>query len=236
MIFSTKSLTDSEKEICLNTVSSRAIFAMVGDAIMRKQSLSVVRMGDGEKRILEADPAQPFTEFNSTHDEWNTRLGIAEMPVGDLQKNIIEAGNTCTHFAPSISGISMPKYFLYDFFQPRDRYFDNFFVNDWTKDMIRMLFEASGGVFIIHREYQKIIQNFQANYSFTKEVTFDGCTKDNWTDNQAAIEAASESSAQLILFSAGPGGKIIGPRIAQAENKIVIDVGNTLLPWSEKKV
>ena len=37
---------------------------------------------------------------------------------------------------------------------------------------------------------------------------------------------------QLVLYSGGPGGKIIGPKIAKAKNKIVLDVGNTLLPWS----
>lgn len=235
MIFSIKELSDLEKEICSKTISSKAIYALVGDAILKRQSMSVVRMGDGERKILDADPTQPFLAFEATHEGWNRRLGIEEEPVDLLQREILEAGNECTYFAPSISGISYQEYFLYQYFKPRSMYIDNFFVNDWTPEMVQTLFEASDGVCIFHRDYRQIIQNFQTNYHFTKEISFDGYTKDSWKDNGTAIEAAIRSSAQLVLYSGGPGGKIIGPRIAQAANKVVLDIGNTLLPWSEKR-
>lgn len=233
MIFSIKSLSQDETDICLKTLSPKAIYALVGSAIVKQQSLSIVRMGDGEHRILDADPTKPFTEFEATHLGWNKRLGIEDAPVDRLRELILEAGNSCTYFAPSVSGISLPRYALHTFFKPRPYYIDNFFVNDWKPDMIQQLLEASSGVYIIHRDYKKIIQNFQQNYSFTKKLMFDGCLKDSWKDNQATIEAATRSNAQLVLFSAGPGGKIIGPKIASAKNKIVLDIGNTLLSWSE---
>ncbi len=233
MIFSVKSLSEYEKNLCLATVSSKAIYAIVGDALLKQESLSIVRMGDGERRILGADPTVPFLDFESAGDNWNKRLGIDSEPTDQLQQAILEAGNTCTYFAPSISGISYEQYFLHRLFKPRPHYFDNFFVNDWSQEMIQRLFEASNGVYIIHRDYQQIIQNFQAHYHFNKDIAFDGCAKDSWQDNKDAVEAATHSQAQLVLFSAGPGGKIIGPKIAQAKNKIVLDIGNTLLPWSK---
>ena len=51
-------------------------------------------------------------------------------------------------------------------------------------------------------------------------------------DNDRAVRSAIKSGMQLILFSAGPGGKIIGPQIAKGRSSVVIDVGNTLVHWS----
>lgn len=236
MIFSIKRLNEQEKDICFKTMSSKAIYALVGDALLAEESLSIVRMGDGERRILKADPTNPFTDFEKLYPGWNKRLGVDGEPVDQLQRDILEAGNTCTYFAPSVSGISYKEYALHELFTSRPHYIDNFFVNDWTGEMIRNLFEASNGIYILHREYEQIIKNFQTNYEFKKEVVFEGRTKDSWRDNDDAIKEASRSKAQLVLFSGGPGAKIISPRIANTKNKIVIDVGNTLLPWSEKKV
>lgn len=195
----------------------------------------MVRMGDGERKILEADINKPFTTFNKASDNWNVRLGVEGISVSDPQKKIEIAGNNCTYFAPSISGISFPQYYLYNFFKPRPYYFDNFFVNDWSKEMVQTLIEASDGVFIMHRDYQQIVDNFNTHYSFSKPVRFAGFPKNSWEDNDEAVAAALHSGMQLVLFSAGPGGKIIGPEIAKSENKIVLDIGNTLIPWSEKK-
>lgn len=234
MIFSIKKLSGTEKAFCLKTISSKAMFAIVGDAIVNRKSMSIVRMGDGERGILEADKTKPFTRFNYIRPDWNKKLGIEGASTSSLQKSIIKAGNSCTYFAPSVSGISLREYYLYDYFKPRPLYLDNFYVNDWTPKMIEMLFRASEGVFIIHKDYQKIIKNFKKNYNFDRKsgVKFAGFAKRNWSDNEQAIEAAITSGMQLILYSAGPGGKIIGPAIAKTKNKIVLDVGNTLLPWS----
>lgn len=234
MIFSIKGLTDEERTLCKKTISPKALYALVGDAIVKKESISIVRMGDGERKILASDAKETFTDFERDYTGWNERLGIHDMPIENLRQNILDAGNTCTYFAPSVSGISYPGYRLYDFFEARSEYYDNFFVNDWTKEMIQRLLEASDGVCILHRDHESIIKSFQNNYSFAKPVHFEGFTKHSWEDNDAAIAAAMNSKSQLILFSAGPGGKIIAPSIAQGENKIVIDVGNTLIPWSEK--
>lgn len=235
MLFSIKKLSGLEKEICLKTISPKAIFAIVGNAIVQRKSISIVRMGDGEFRILKADKTKPFTEFDYIKN-WNKRLGTEGMSVDKLQKNIIKAGNSCTYFAPSVSGISLREYYGHVFFKSRLYYFDNFYVNDWTADMIKMLLEASEGVFIIHRDYKKIISNFKKTYNLSKKggVKFSGFPKDSWSDNEQAIEAAVQSGRQLILYSGGPAGKIIGPEIAKSHNKIVLDVGNTLLPWSTK--
>lgn len=230
MILSIKHLSDKERDICLRTISPKAIFALVGDAVTLKKGLSIVRMGDGEAKILQSPTDEPFHAFDHREAGWNERLGIEGLDVRTIQANIVEAGNTCTYFAPSVSGISRDTYHLYDHFAPRDVYFDNFFVNDWTGEMIKMLLEACGGAFIIHKHAAALVEDFSAHYSLPASM-FASFEKKSWRDNEQATEAASQSDKQLVLFSAGPAGKVIGPRIAKA-GKIVLDVGNTLPSWS----
>ena len=234
MIFKIKKLTPKEKTICKKTIGSKAIYALIGDALARKKSVSLIRVADGERAILETKDAKTFTYFEKTMPGWNKKYGVEDMPLDRLQAELLEAGNTCTFFAPSVSGISLPHYNLYDLYKPRRMYIDNFFADDWTKEMIEKLFNASKGVFILHREHEDIIKNFQKNYN--SSIRFSGAKKDSWKDNDDAINAAIQSDAQLILFSGGPAGKIIGPKIAAAKNKIVLDIGHALLPWSEKVV
>ncbi len=63
MIWSVKKLNKNEHNICLATISSKAIFAIVGDAIKRRDSISVIRMGDGEFGILNTTKNGPFNAF-----------------------------------------------------------------------------------------------------------------------------------------------------------------------------
>lgn len=234
MLFSVKKLTEEEKAFCLKTVSAKAFYALVTNAIARKESLSVVRVADGEHAILVANPKNPFTTFDALEGgAWNTHYGIQDMPVSDLQESIRKAGNTCTYFAPSLSGISLPQYLMYNFFEERPYYIDNFYPNEWTKTMVQQLLTSAGGAFIIHSKFELIIENFKKNYKMDG-LKFEGVTKKSWRDNKDAITAACTSHLSLVLFSGGPAGKIMGPEIAKNPHKIVLDIGNTLIPWSER--
>lgn len=229
MLWDVKKLTPEEADICRRTLSPKAAFALVGHAVARREGLSVVRMGDGEVRILEARDDLRFSSFDH-YPDWNVRLGIEGLSVKEIQRRIIRAANECTYFAPSVSGISMHHYRLHDKVARRDVYFDNFFVNDWTKRMIRLLLEASDGVFIAHREYREIIDNFVSHYELPREH-FAGIKKESWQDNERTVSAALASGKQLILFSAGPAGKVIGPELS-ARGLVSLDIGNTLPHWS----
>ena len=230
MFLTQKQLNDREKDICFRTISSKAIFAVVGDAVKAAKGMSIIRMGDGEARLLKAPDGQPFDAFEQRHSGWNKRMGIDGLSIETIKKNILAAGNTCTYFAPSVSGISRVEYALHDSFHDRDVYFDNFFVNDWAKEMITMLLTASNGVFIIHKDYDTLIENFVKHYDLPAS-SFAGFAKLDWRDNDAAVQAAVKSGKQLVLFSAGPAGKIIGPEIAK-HGRVVLDIGNTLPGWS----
>ncbi len=230
MFLSIKKLQDNERDICFRTLSPKAIFAIVGDAIQEKKGMSIIRMGDGEVGLLKAPNGKEFHGFDYIDPEWNIRMGIAGLEIEKIKENILKAGNESTYFAPSVSGISLGEYSSHNYFNSREFYFDNFFVNDWGKGMIRMLLEASDGIFIIHKEFEFLIENFVTHYKIPRSK-FAGFQKKSWRDNDQAVQEAIKSGKQLILFSAGPAGKIIGPEIAKA-GRVVLDVGNTLVGWS----
>ena len=230
MFWRVKQLSSDELDICHKTLSPRATFALVGDAVAQRKGISIVRMGDGELGLLNAKNGEPFNGFDHIDPKSNERLGFEGLEIAEVKKLILEAGNTCTYFAPSVSGISKLDYMLHDRFLPREYYLDNFFVNDWSKKMVHLLLEASDGVFVIHKEYQLLIDNFATHYDLSRSH-FAGFAKMSWRDNDEAVAAAVGSDKQLVLFSAGPAGKVIGPKIAKA-GKVVLDIGNTLPQWS----
>ncbi len=230
MWLSAKKLNNEQKKICEQTISSRAFFALVGDALNAGEGLSVVRMGDGEVAVMSHPESGFLTRIRQTEPTWDERLGIAGMPEREVQQSLIAAGNACTYFAPSVSGISNPHYNLYQYFSPRNVYVDNFFVNDWTPEMISILLKAAGGAFLLHKFHPTLAQNFAKMYGMAAS-DFPGFAKHSWKDNDEAVKAAIASGKKLILFSAGPAGKIIGPQIAKS-NRVVLDIGNTLPGWS----
>jgi hypothetical protein len=231
MYLSVKQLNEKEAEICRKTLSARAVFAMTGDALARGAGFSIVRMGDGEAAILEAPDGVPFERFSAKEPGWNARLGIEGLPVEQVKENIKAAAKECSLFAPSVSGISLKAFSLHHHFDNRDHYADNFFVNDWTPAMIGLLLGEADGAFILHKDPDEIIRSFSETYGLPASK-FEGFRKLNARDNEEAIAAASASRKRLVLFSAGPAGKMIGPRIARA-GKVVLDVGNTLPGWSK---
>src|ERR1039458_10267369 len=122
---------------CLNTVSSNTFYMMVANAILSKEPLSVVRMGDGEKSLMDRCEgiAPAPTDRDLDDGDWMETLGCAGIDNEDLHSRLLMAANECTWFAPSISGIGRKEYNLYERFAPRDRYIDNFWCNAWTDEM-----------------------------------------------------------------------------------------------------
>lgn len=187
----------------IENAQRKTLFPIISELIKKQDSMiytdkfrtydGLVFNGYKHKRINHS------MHLKKSHTSWNKRLGVDGADAKQLQQAILAAGNQCTYFAPSISGISLSEYALHNLFAERSIYFDNFFINNWSKNMIQILLEASGSVFILHRDFKQIIQNFQEKYLFRKPVIFDGCTKDGWRDNDAAI--VLDIGNGLILWS-----------------------------------
>lgn len=218
-------------EIASRTVSPNAFFWMVMDALTNRKGLSCVRMADGEKAILlqamqqqSYEPLQcPFAEIPG----WIENMGLGGIVAGEMFYRLDHAARSCTHFAPSVSGLSKMDYNLYDLWKPRDFYIDNFFVDQWSVAQKEELFRTAGHVLFIHRN-AGTADSMQIRVQANLGVKVSFIRLDHWRECDTVIGLAAENRAPLVLFSGGPAGKYIAPKIVEKSPlpKVVIDVGH----------
>jgi hypothetical protein len=232
-MFEVAKLSPEDIKRCLNTVSSNTFYMMVANAILSKESLSVVRMGDGEKSLMDkCEGILPAPTDRDIEDgNWMETLGCSGITDEALYSRLQNAANECTWFAPSISGIGRKEYNLYKRFAPRDRYIDNFWCNAWTDEMKINLYKAAMHILFIHRNPL----SFAALKVRAKKIGVEASyiQLDNWRESEDVIDQASKIDAPLVLFSAGPASKYIGHRISVGGNipKVALDLGNSSDEW-----
>jgi hypothetical protein len=229
-------LSLSQRDLCKRTISPSTFYLLVQDALASKKPLSVVRMGDGERSLLkqcqEGYPEDVILPSPENH-QWLKNLCVIGITKGELSRRILKAAKECTYFAPSISGIENPEFFTHDISPYRSYYPDNFFVNQWTEEMKADLFKQAGHVLLIHRSpntADSMQLRVQANLGV--KVSFIGLS--DWSQTSDVIKKASEIDTPLVIFSAGPAGKYIGPEIAKYGRipKVVLDLGHTTDSWT----
>lgn len=223
-------LSAVQRQQCLDTISSNTFYMLVTNALLQKEALSIVRMGDGEKLLMDLCEGLPMggAGRDVNDDDWMGRLGCLGIDRTELYDRICRAAEECTYFAPSISGIIRPDFSLYGrFYGYRTRYVDNFFVNSWTEEMKINLYKTAGHILFIHRNpdsfdaLQIRAAKFGVKASYLK--------MDSWRDAENVIEQAAVIEAPLVLFSSGPAGKWIGARISTGGSipKVTLDLGNS---------
>jgi hypothetical protein len=226
-------LTAKQVSLCEKTISSNTFYMLVGDALISKKDLSVVRMGDGEVRLYQ-DVAQGGEEILSPtprhNQDWLQKLGVLNIPKGLLKQRLHSAANGCTYFAPSISGIWRTDYDNHGL-SYRQNYVDNFFVNAWTPEMIVALFRQAGHVLLIHANAETA-DAMQINSQNKLGVKVSFLKMTSWEQSESVVQAAHKIDAPLVLFSAGPGGKYIGPAISDGRGKVALDLGNSVDGWT----
>lgn len=232
-IFAPAVLSQKQAELCMKTVSSNTFYMLVGDALMSGRDLSVVRMGDGEVELMQRmENKNPTAVVDSHSNEWLNQMGCHGIMRAVLRQRLQVAAEEATYFCPSISGIQLEGFNVYSLFRPRDFYIDNFWCNAWTEEMKIQLFQAAKHVLFIHRNRASAnAMQIRAKYGLGVRVTF--LELGTWQDTERVIEQASAIDAPLTIFSAGPAGKYIGPRISRGGRipKVVLDIGNAADYW-----
>ena len=120
----------------------------------------------------------------------------------------------------------MKSYDLYDMF-PREEYVDNFFPNLWTEDQKETLFRAAGHVLLIHNS-RSLADAMQARAKKYFGVKVSYLPLSNWDQANGVVTEAISIAAPLVLFSAGPASKCIGPRIPG----VTLDIGQAAPRWT----
>jgi hypothetical protein len=220
-------LNDWQINLCENTISSNTFYMLVGDALLRNESLSVVRMGDGEVRLFQdVSDSDGVIVPTKRHDrEWLRKLGLLGIPKRLLKQRMLQAANECTYFAPSISGIWRQDYNNHGL-SKRKHYVDNFFVNSWTEEMIVNLFKAAGHVLLIHGSAEPADAMQIRAKKIGVKVSYLKLT--NWEESDTVVGEAHKINAPLVLFSAGPASKYIGAEIGG----VTLDLGNSVDRWT----
>jgi|SRR5579859_228444 len=206
------------------TISSNAFFYIVAHNILNHTALSVVRMGDGERLLLDANGAdgEIIRRFD---DAWLERMGLTGMTYGELRRRLQLAVDTTQYFAPSITGLVNKSFDLHSYFSHK-KLVDNFFINQWDAAQKEELLMKADGVLLIHANAE-IADAMQRKYTRFK-VSF--LKLSMWDQTEDVIAKSRTNPAQLVLFSGGCAGKYIGPAIAK-QGKVVIDVGNSMSVW-----
>jgi hypothetical protein len=217
-------LSYREIDICHRTMSSNALFALVMDALDTHQDLSVVRAADGEKMLYTHCRKNTgiLKPFGGLTDEWFMKYGCKDIPCDVLVSRIESAVSECDYFAPSISGLTMPGFDLYDLFPARNMYVDNFFPNLWNAEQKQALLEKSERIVIIHRGSESIYRFIGLHESKSLWILLS-----MWTQSEQVIKEANSFRPTLTLFSGGPASKYIGPRIPG----VTLDIGQAMIRW-----
>ena len=206
---------------------SAAFCFLVCDALRKGNGMTAVRAGDGERAIIQASLNTNGANL-SFGALWLKRYGVLDYPIDKLGKEIIIAGNDATWFGPNIAGLWMERYSLHSFFNIRQYYICALFSHMWAycgyvQDVLLM-----GKVFVACRDNQKKIDDMTKRYQLMKGRLV-GVELDSYHDHEAVCEAARSSDAGLVVISGGPVGKSLIGKIAEGNNKVVLDCGNGLV-------
>lgn len=232
-------LSPLQKELCNKFISPHTFYMLVGDALDRGEALSAVRMADGEahfmRSFVSADPDALIEGPEGNSQAWLERYGVVGLTNGMLENRLKLAAEECTHFCPSMTGIYNFSYCLFQFFKPRDRYVDNFFVNSWDETMKINLYKKAERVIFIHRN-RSTADALQIRAKWGLGLRIDYIELSSWQDADRVVDQASKIDAPLVIFSAGPASKWIGPMIANGagggRKKVTLDLGNAADYWT----
>jgi hypothetical protein len=222
-------LTPRQLILCERTISANAFFHLVSHAITTDDNLSVVRAADGEKKLLThcPEPGNPLLmPFGGLTEDWLVRFGCLGIPRPLLALRIVQAVTECHYYAPSMSGITMPEYDVYDL-SIRNSYVDNQFPNLWTEEQKAQLFVEAGHVTLIHAS-RKLADAMQARAKKYHGVKVQYLPLTNWRESDSVIAEANRIGAPLTIFAAGPASKFIGPRI----KGVTLDIGQAMDRWT----
>lgn len=206
-MFKPVDLSAEKIKICERTISPTTFYMLVGDALVNSKPLSVVRMADGERELINSARREswnlddPVTINQPDPEAWLKKMGCLGLSKRELIRRLEAAANECTYFAPSMSGLQQSNYSVYNLFNYRDLYVDSFFHNVWTEEMKIELFKAAKHVLFIHRNTASAdAMQIRAKWALGVKVTY--LKMEMWQQSEEVIEKASKIPAPLVLFSA----------------------------------
>ena len=199
-------------------LSCEGAFQATCEALRHREPFSIIRMSDGEARILdycdEHAPHEPMLAFDAA---WNLRYGVVGITCGETRRRLYQAAEECTILGQDgwvphcITGV---RRFIHrtPFVWPR-------FPEAWTARHKRELYALAGEPLLIINRDRDLAEHTAGG------ADFDYLPLANWDCADEVVRAAELSSARLALVSCGPGSKQICPGIAR-QGRVVLDIGS----------
>ena len=190
-------------------------------ALEIRQPLSVVRMSDGEEKILSYCKrmlqTMPVLQFEK---EWRVRFGIDGITCGEMRRRLEYAATKCTYFAPDGGDGFFTRHFPI-----REPLAEIYYPSRWTRTQRAAILKAAGtSVLVVNRDPQIAynIENSPFNRYGVRAISID---LPDWQASRAAIYSCSKHTSPLVFVSGGPANKYIIPEIAE-QGKVVLDMGS----------
>lgn len=201
-------------------VGSNLLAEYVTDALVHGKSLSVVRMSDGEEKILtyckEHPAAAPMLQFTDT---WRNKYGVDGITCGDMWARLDRAATDSTFFAPD----GGEEFFL-KHFTARFPFAEIYFPHRWTRKQRQEILTVARRVLVINAN-PIVAQRIKDSFVCPTDIAVSFIGLSNWRQSKDVIRRASEDDAPLVFVSGGPASKYIIPEIAK-QGKVVLDMGS----------
>lgn len=199
--------------------SSMLVDEIIPAHFQTREPLSVVRMSDGEMRLIEYCLRMPSNHrVREFTEEWRARFGIEGIECGQLRERLSAAAKGCTYFAPDGG-----EGFFLKHFAARPPFAEIYFPHRWTRKQRINLLKKANAVIVVHGD-PKVAARIRES-EFNPDATVHHVPLSDWYGSEQAINACAHYTTKLVLVSGGPASKYIIPRIAQ-QGKVALDMGS----------
>lgn len=223
------------KESAMKYISCDALLLFVCDALSRKTSLSTVRMGDGERMIIDYYKTGHKAKY-LTDNVWLLEYGLLGADIRKVGENLLASAQFADWLCPNISGLTIPKYEILSVLPPRDYYAEGLYAHTWLyMGRITELMNYTEGIGLICRNSKEVADRLFMKFG-KPVLNTETCDYDSWKDYDTCLAEIGKMKAHLILVSAGPSGKYLCVEAAKKWGKVVLDTGSALIRhWSVAK-
>ena len=206
-------------------LSSDALAAFALCAIKERRPLSVVRMADGERAIMQYGRTGVIKDGFLNDAAWLQRYGLDGADLKQVAERLEWAGREADFLACTISGTFHKIFNTHQFFPDRVQFVDQFYPMFWkAKGRVLPILRAAP-VLIAHRDHELLAFEMRERYGIPH---IEGVSLSSWRDHDAVLASAKASAAHTILLSGGAAGKALCVRIAKECGKVALDVGEAL--------
>jgi hypothetical protein len=204
-------------------LSSDALLLLVCDALARAEPFSTVRMGDGEKAILDYANALPAASF-LTNRTWQEEYGLVGADYYKVAAGLRQAARTANILCLNTAGLMLPNYDIAPYLAPRSLYGEGLYAHSWAyMGRVYDLMKYTGEIAVVCRDSQYIARELAHKF----RRPFVSVEYASWRDADEVKRLLTGTRIGLVFVSGGPSGKVVCTELA-AVGKVAIDVGSAM--------